>query len=332
MGTLPGTATTDASGVAVNVLKTGEQTGRAEVLVWYGALAETTYVDIIPVKGLAPASIVFVSADPPEIGVRGSGDNEISVLTFEVKDEEGNPVADGTLVLFTLEGGLDAAVSDSARTLDGRVRAVLRSGTKAGTVRVIARVAERPEVSSGAISVAVHGGPPDEGHFSLAVEKLNIAGRVYSGLTDRITAYVFDQYSNPVPEGTSVYFSTTGGGIEGSARTGANGQASVTLISAEPYPEGGFVTVTAQTVDKDGNPITATARVLFSGPTAPIQVEPSYITVAEGGRQAFTYIVSDADGNPLVEGTRIKVTAQGGTVTGDVDAVSYTHLTLPTKA
>ena len=319
LGTLPGTATTDASGVAVNVLKTGEETGRAEVMVWYGALAETTYVDVIPAKGLAPASISFISADPPEVGVRGSGDNEFSVLTFEVRDEEGNPVADGTLVLFSLEGGLDATVTDSARTLDGRVRAVLRSGTRAGTVRVIARVAERPEVSSGAIPVSVHGGPPDKDHFSLAVEKLNIAGRVYSGLTDRITAYVFDRYSNPVPEGTSVYFSTTGGGIEGSARTDARGQASVDLISAEPYPEGGLVTVTAQTVDKDGNPITATIKVLFSGHTAPIYVEPSYITVPEGGRQAFTYIVSDEDGNPLVEGTRIKVTSQGGKVTGDVD-------------
>jgi len=319
LGTLPGTATTDASGVAVNVLKTGEETGRAEVMVWYGALAETTYVDVIPAKGLAPASISFISADPPEVGVRGSGDNEFSVLTFEVRDEEGNPVADGTLVLFSLEGGLDATVTDSARTLDGKVRAVLRSGTKAGTVRVIARVAERPEVSSGAIPVSVHGGPPDKDHFSLAVEKLNIAGRVYSGLTDRITAYVFDRYSNPVPEGTSVYFSTTGGGIEGSARTDARGQASVDLISAEPYPEGGLVTVTAQTVDKDGNPITATIKVLFSGHTAPIYVEPSYITVPEGGRQAFTYIVSDEDGNPLVEGTRIKVTSQGGKVTGDVD-------------
>ena len=319
LGTLPGTATTDASGVAVNVLKTGEETGRAEVMVWYGALAETTYVDVIPAKGLAPASISFISADPPEVGVRGSGDNEFSVLTFEVRDEEGNPVADGTLVLFSLEGGLDATVTDSARTLDGKVRAVLRSGTRAGTVRVIARVAERPEVSSGAIPVSVHGGPPDKDHFSLAVEKLNIAGRVYSGLTDRITAYVFDRYSNPVPEGTSVYFSTTGGGIEGSARTDARGQASVDLISAEPYPEGGLVTVTAQTVDKDGNPITATIKVLFSGHTAPIYVEPSYITVPEGGRQAFTYIVSDEDGNPLVEGTRIKVTSQGGKVTGDVD-------------
>ncbi|MCK5733401.1 MAG: Ig-like domain-containing protein [Candidatus Latescibacteria bacterium] len=323
LGTIVGTVLTDESGVAKNVLISGDVPGTATLTVAYGpGIRKTISVEIAPVRGADPASIVLVSAQPTTIGVKGSGDNETATIVFEVTDAYGMSVQDGTPIVLTLVGGianLDASVSpDTARTVGGRASATLRSGTRAGTVKVVAASAELPDVSSGAVSVAVHGGPPDADHFSLAAEKLNIAGKRFSGLEDIITAYLFDQYSNPVPVGTSISFQTTGGGIEGSAVTNADGTASVKLISAKPWPEDGLATVTAQTVGRDG-PIEATIRVLFSGPTAPISAAPTYITVPDGGRQAFVFFAGDGSGNPLVAGTNISVTAEGGSVTGDVD-------------
>ncbi len=179
------------------------------------------------------------------------------------------------------------------------------------------------------VAVAIHGGLPDSTHFSLAVEKLNFPGYNIYGLIDRITAYVGDKYGNPVKPETAVYFTTTGGLIEGSAFTDVLGQASVRLVSAAPKPlhpilGPGFATVTGRTADENQNEIEALAIVLFSG-VPQISVNPSNIDVPNGGSQYFAYRVSDQNNNPLAAGTSISVTVEKG----DVEAYGNTNLTLP---
>ena len=49
-------------------------------------------------------SIEFVSAVPTIIGVKGASQPETSVITFSVRDENGNPVADGTQIDFEMIG------------------------------------------------------------------------------------------------------------------------------------------------------------------------------------------------------------------------------------
>jgi hypothetical protein len=179
------------------------------------------------------------------------------------------------------------------------------------------------------VAVAIHGGLPDSTHFSLAVQYLNFPGYNIYGLIDRITAYVGDKYGNPVKPQTAVYFTTTGGLIEGSAFTDPLGQASVSLLSAAPKPlhpiyGAGFATITGQTADENQNEIEALAIVLFSG-IPQISVTPTVIDVPNGGSQYFAYRVSDQNDNPLAGGTSISVSVESG----DVDAVGNTSLSLP---
>jgi len=226
----------------------------------------------------------------------------------------------------------------------GRVQTTLNSGTVAKTVKVKAAI-DTLSISSEAISIAIHGGPPDAAHFSVVPQYLNSAGWKTYGLQNTITAFVGDQYGNPVPEGTSVYFSTTGGIIEGSGNTNSLGQVSVTLVSSSPLPVStaldpsaeyttdvsaycdftspkngdGQAIIFAQTVDRLGDPVWTDTRTIFSGDTGILNVSPTSFSVPNGGSQSFSFRVHDLNGNPLTAGTTVNVSASVGDLVGDVN-------------
>ena len=324
------TVTTGADGLAQTRLTLGPAAGVNTVVIaveglsglpptftvtGLGATASTDTTGGKPPAptGGAATAVTALSVVPPSLGVRGSGRQETAVITFEARDAANLLVADGEEVAFALvpagSGTLSAA---RATTVGGRVSVTLRSDTLAAPVRVTATA----RGITGAASVPIIGGPPDRAHFSLAAERLNVPGGVIAGLTDRVTAFAFDRFSNPVPAGTSVLFSTTAGGIEGSALTDAQGRASVNLITAEPLPKDGFAVVSARVVGRGDSLITASTRVLFSGPTQ-LSLQPAALTADT--LQGFTYSVRDPIGNPLSGGTRVQVTAQNGQVQGDVN-------------
>lgn len=322
-------ALTERDGQATVILTGQAQAGRATVTASYGA-GLVARRQVAFVKG-PPASIVLVSAEPPSIGVRGAGANATSFITFEVRDAQGTPVADGERITFSLDpaaGGESVDPAESA-TVNGRVRVAFNSGTVARTVRVIARWSGG-NVSSTPVPVAIHGGLPDLAHFSLGAKPVNLAGRVVLGLQSTITAYVFDKYSNPVPRGTSIRFRTDGGGIQGSAETNADGQGNVTLFTANPIPPrpGYLATVTGQTVNEDGQQIETTTTVLFSGPTV-VQltgagsdtVLAGRLFIRDGGAQIVQFIVSDTDGNPIMGGSTIKVSSDVAGLSGSTEVV-----------
>lgn len=333
LGTLSAASVeTDAEGWAEVILVAGTEAGKALVRATYaGGLSDQ--VAVMLAKG-PPASIAVVGVAPPAISVRGSGGNEAAIVTFEVRDARGNTVADGEPVLFRLDappGGGEQVGPDSTTTVGGRVQAAISSGTQARTVRLIA---EAPLVSgdtvrSTPVPIAIHGGLPEQTHFSLAAGPLNLAGRVVSGLESTITAYVFDKYSNPVRPGTAIRFRTDGGGVQGSAQTNEDGQAAVTLFTAEPMPPGPafLATITGQTVDESGREIEASTRVLFSGATAPIRLTGAGADTVAAGQlfipdsqfQIVSFSVSDIDGNPLMGGSTIRVTSDVARISGDAD-------------
>jgi len=271
------------------------------------------------------ANIVLVSVSDVDLSVRGTGGNETSRITFEVRDANGVPVdaEHKRTVQFDIIGGGDAFVSPTSAetdTLTGRVVTIVNSGTVAGALQVRALTDYGGKaIASIPVALTIHGGPPHKDHFGIAVEKLNFPGYNIFGLRDAITVYIGDRYSNPTRVGTAVYFRTTGGIIEASAFTDKYGQATVSLISAEPRPYdnvlgAGFAWVTAQTVDENRQDIYKSAVVLFSG-VPRITVSPTSFALPDMGRQAFNYTVSDQNGNPLASGTSISVSAQGGAVT-----------------
>lgn len=286
-----------------------------------------------PISGEA-ASIVLIFQSAKNIGVKGSGSVETAQMIFEVQDSSGKPVdlAHSVEVSFRIgsgPGGGEFVYPPKARTDGkGRVTANIASGTKSGVVQIIAEsVVGTRTIRSLPVVIVIHGGLPDSAHFSIAPERLNFPGYNIFGLTNKITAYVGDKYGNPVKPGTAVYFTTTGGIIEGSVLTNDQGQGTVNLISAEPRPVHptlgpGYAVVTATTADENQRTIKAETIVLFSGYPV-ITVEPTTFDIQNLSSQVFNYTVSDQNGNPLSSGTTIKVTIDGKDIRalGDLDIV-----------
>ena len=224
-----------------------------------------------------PASIVLYSVEDSSLAVSGVGADETSRIIFEVRDDMGQPMRAGNRVPvdFTIQSapaGVTLSRYTDTTNAEGQVSTTVRSGTAAGVVKL---KAVSGGVQSNVVNLAVHGGPPDPEHFSIAASRVNIEGLLRYGLSDTITAYVFDRYSNPVPAGMAVYFTTDFGGIIGSGVTNSIGQATAILYSAAPVPtceDDGLVHVTATTVDELDEEITAEIDVLFTGTTT-ISVE-----------------------------------------------------------
>jgi hypothetical protein len=262
------------------------------------------------------ASIVLKAQSTETIAVKETGANEIARVTFEVQDSSGTPIDynHSTYISFTLgstPGGGEYISTGYVKTdYSGRASVAIVSGTKAGTVQIVAEILGK-QVRSIPVNIAILGGMPDHAHFSVAPDLLNIAGLVKFGLPDIITAYVGDKYGNPVKRGTMVYFTTTGGIVAGSATTDELGRAQDTLITAAPLPTDGFVTVTAQTADENLQYITATCRVLFSGSPIDIEITPTEFEIQNTGAQEFFYTLKDLNGNPLSSGQSVTVTVEG---------------------
>ena len=298
----------------------------AKVFAVPGRVIDVPTLKIEKVKATSstgqPASIVLVHQTFPSIGVRESGDNETTTLTFEVRDSSGNPIdiTRSVTVNFTLGanpgGGLFIDPTSKKTNSEGRVSVNVTSGTVAGVVQIIAEVNLGARIiRSKPVNIAIHGGLPNYNHFSLAAEYYNVPGLVKYGFTDNITAYVGDKYSNPVKPNTIVYFSSTGGIMQGSARTNEMGTATAILMTALPAPVHptlgpGFATIRASTADENNQTISREIVILFSGYPI-ITISPTSFDLPNGGSLTFYYTVADLNGNPIASGNTISVTVEG---------------------
>lgn len=283
-----------------------------------------------------PVSIFLSSISSTTIGVKESGSPETTQLSFVVQDSTGRPIdlEHSVTVSFRLGSGPGGGEFLSPYSVptnsSGQAAVSLTSGTKAGAVQIIAEIDLGSEmITSIPVAIAIHGGLPDFAHFSIAPVLVNFPGYNIFGVKDQIVAFVGDKYANPVRPETAVYFTTTGGIIEGSTLTDIQGIGSVELISAEPRPfhatlGAGFATVTASTVDENSVTISRETIVLFSG-IPQVSVTPTSINVSNGGSQSFSYYVGDQNGNPLAGGTSIQVSVEGD----DVDAQGDLDVLLP---
>ena len=279
-------------------------------------------------------SVTLASRSAEAITVAGAGGtNEVALLTFVVYDAQGRPVNTENAVDVAFDittpqsGGVPeaATLSTNRETTNaaGEAFVYLTSGTQAQTVQVRASftTAAGETVTSSPVAVVIRGGLPAAENFSLAASAPNFAPAFsVAGLTQQVTAYVGDRYGNPVVEGTTVYFSTNGGQIEGAGVTDALGRASVTLLSTAEVPinDGrgpGFVTVEANTIGEGGQRITETGSILFSGASFVQVTRREYIAISDtSGYYEVDFTVSDANGNPLGPNTQITVSAQGENV------------------
>ncbi|MBI4871566.1 MAG: hypothetical protein HY814_08360 [Candidatus Riflebacteria bacterium] len=242
-------------------------------------LNATTSIFVSPKFG-PPDHLVLSSSIRPNpttsvIFVQGSAFPTVTQVTFDVLDINDNVARSATdRVQFVLEnGGLHggenlepgagASVTTGALVLNGRASTILRSGIRAGTVRLIAFIDNairngRPdpgEPHSEPVTVSISGGLPAGQNLSVIPEILNIPGLLRAGIFDFITAYLADRFNNPVIAGTRVSFTSfdyftldSAAQVTASTQTApAISQGTATLQSQEPRPASGFVGVQAQT-------------------------------------------------------------------------------------
>lgn len=246
LGTIvPTNATTDQDGNAIATFTAGSQEGIASIYAYSGSASGYANLTI---RAPDLSSIIFVSAEPPVIDLFGTGGQSTSLITFKVVDTNGNPVPN-VPVDFTLYGpsppGMTGTVEyiypQSTTTNEkGEAYTVLTSGSIAGTARIEA-TATNPrtgrQIKSSSSPISIGGGKPSHLHFQIVREKANISGFIWSGLHDKITAFVADRFSNIVRTPVNISFFTEAGGIQTSATTDPNyGQATVILQSQAPYP------------------------------------------------------------------------------------------------
>ncbi len=278
------------------------------------------------------ATIYLYSQSAQSVGVKESGANETAQMIFEVLDSTGTPISSDNSIIINFRlgsgpgGGEYLYPASVLSNAIGRASVTLNTGTIAGVTQIIAEFTiNNIIVRSQPVLIAIYGGFPDPGHFGVASEKLNYPELGVIGYEIPFTAFAGDKYSNPVRPGTSVYFSTTSGIIDGSNNTDDLGRATVTLLT-QPNPDlnesgygPGFFRVTSSTIDENNTTIqTSTVRLLSGFPQ--ITVDPSSFDIQNGGSQFFNFTVSDGNGNPLAAGQTITVKVNKGDleVSGDV--------------
>jgi hypothetical protein len=185
-------------------------------------------------------SIVFISAGPQNISILGTGGDESSVVKFKVLDKNSNVVSNQSVsfALNTTVGGISLDPLVATTNSEGIVQTVVRTGTVATSVRVTGTVdGLSPVISSQSSQLIISTGIPDQDSFSLSAEFLNAEGWNRDGTVVKVTARLADAFNNPVPNGTTVSFTTEGGAIEDACQT-LNGACSVNWTSQLARPEG----------------------------------------------------------------------------------------------
>ena len=198
-------------------------------------------VGIINVLQADVGSIIFVSAEPENIGILGTGGTESSTVKFQVLDKNSNPVSNQNVIfeLNTNVGGVGLSPASATTNNEGIVQTVVTTGTVATSVRVTATVDDNsnPVITSQSKQLIISTGIPDQDSFSLSAEVLNAEGWDRDGTEVKVTARMADAFNNPVPDGTTVSFTTEGGAIEDACQT-LNGACTVTWTSQLSRPEG----------------------------------------------------------------------------------------------
>lgn len=221
IGSVTGQAVTaDATGTVAVPFQGGMKSGNVTVTATSGDASSTLNLTIKP----SDAGIIELKEIDPlskMINIRGSGTTQSAIIKFIVKDGAGNPVADGTVVNFTLPIATAATVAAGGEaiatttlfaeavngtTVDGVASVTLRSGKMARTVGVTATVTVGATTISTEARVTIVGGKPDSRHISIATERHNVAGGVTYGLQNKITAFLGDRFSNIPLDGTPVSF------------------------------------------------------------------------------------------------------------------------------
>lgn len=185
-------------------------------------------------------SIEFVSSQPDSIVIKGSGGQETSTLTFLLKSQLGNALAQQE-VEFSLDssvGGIALSRTSGFTNSQGLITTQVSSGTVPTVVRVTAKAemdvnGDTVSVQTQSSELSVNTGLPEQASMTIAATVINPEADIV-GEESIIRVWLADSFNNPVPDGTTVNFTTEGGSIGSSCNT-VSGNCAVTWTATEPY-------------------------------------------------------------------------------------------------
>jgi len=193
-----------------------------------------------------PWIVLGISANPTSIAADGSSTSTIAADLNHNSDEAEvgdatNHIPDGTEIEFTTNAGSIGSTSTTKTTTNGIASAILTSSTTVETATVTAKAPPYGDPATVSTSVNFISNP---GGITLVAAPVNILANGSS--TSTITATVTTPGGNPVPNGTTVAFTTDHGTFASSTVTKQTigGEATATLTS-ESSTETIIATVTA---------------------------------------------------------------------------------------
>lgn len=224
------------NGVATTTFKALTVTGTDTITATISGSSVTKSLSVTP---LSAGSITYVSAVPTSLALKGTGGinkSEVAVVTFKVLDSSGAPRPNTTVdfSLNTTIGGIALSSSSGSTGADGTVVVQVTSGIIATPVRVMATV-RGTTISTQSEQLVISTGLPAQDGFSISIANLSPESWSIDGVTTTVTARLSDHFHNPAPDGTAVYFTTSGGSIQPSCTT-VGGACSVTWTSQNPRP------------------------------------------------------------------------------------------------
>lgn len=194
-------------------------------------------------------SVQFLDATPEFMKIKGAGDDS-SLLRFVVLNDGGDPQVGETVSfsLTTTVGGITLTNTSSDTDGDGIATVRVNAGTVATPVRVVASISGGgTPISTVSEALTITTGLPDQNSFSLSATTLNPGGNNVDGVESILTIRAGDSVNNPVPDGTTINFTTEYGRIT-SPDTGettaacqtVNGTCSVVWNSQNPRSGNGY--------------------------------------------------------------------------------------------
>lgn len=289
LGTIPASGVTDSSGIVTVVLTSSNTPGTATVISRFGnLLTDTTHVTFYA----STPTTLTLTAVPTVIPANNVS---TSTLTAVVTDQDGNPVADGTQIHFSIPPQ-SGSLETMRATHNGVAVNTLTSSNTPGPVRVTTWAEANP-VARDSVTVIYTVGTPAA--ITLAAQRDTLAANGFA--VDTMTAHVTDAVGHPLFN-VDVHYTTTIGNIAASHVTDVNGDSRVTFSSSQ--------TGTAQVTAFIGE-ITASHTVyLIPGPPNSISLDynPGSVGVRGSGRNEtllITATVRDANNNPVLDGTPV---------------------------
>jgi hypothetical protein len=278
-----GTALTDSEGKASVDLRassssgTGATTVTASATVASSAISGASAIQITSGAGgggtvATPAAVNFVGSVPSDTaivikGAGGSGRSESAILTFSVVDSGNAPISEAEVDFSINANSGGASISRTSGLTDssGQISVTVSSGTQPASIVV---TATSGAVSTQSDTLIVSNDVVLPAGFEIVSEKYNLDGRL-TGDSTTITAFVRDQFGNPVADGVAVNFTSDFGVVASSTLGGCtteNGTCSVDFKVQNPRGEG-IATVVGEVRIGDSTVVSDALQINMAGAT-----------------------------------------------------------------